>query len=143
MITFLSKCTKLEHLDLSYNNLQDVGIAKANISSLTSFNISHNNITINAANYIANFLSQNLHIQMFDLCCDGLLELGVRHIFTDMKVVHDIFSLSVLNISNCIIINETVYELMGILLCNTELKELVLSYNNILTPNTVKIFEAM
>ena len=136
---FLSKCTKLEHLDLSHNNLQDAGavtVYQANVSSLTSFNI-----TIYAADYIAHFLSHNMNMQISDLRYNGLLEFGVRNIFKGMQIVQSIFGLSVLNISNCNAINEIVDELTEILLINTELRELDLSHNDLLKPNAVKIFE--
>ena len=80
IVTFLCKCTNLEDLDLSYNSLQDAGateICRANISSLISFNISHNNITIMAADDVANFLSYNSQMQTFDLSSNGLLDVGV------------------------------------------------------------------
>ena len=143
---FLSKCTNLEELDLSCNSLQDIGaieISRANISSLISFNISHNNITIKAADDVANFLSRNSQIQTFDISCNGLLETGVRNILKDMQVVQSIFNLSVLNISEGSVISETVNELVSILLCNTGLKEFDLSYNSLFMSDSINILQGM
>ena len=142
---FLYKCIKLENFDLSHNNLQDAGIIKlcrTTISSLISFDISHNNITVKAANDVATFWSYNSQLQVFDLSSNGLLEVGVKNI-KDMQVVENIFNSSVLNISNCSIINETVNELLTILSNNTILKNLDLSYNDLLTSNATKIFTGM
>ena len=143
---FLCKCTNLEELDLSYNSLQDSGatkISRANISSLVSFNISHNNITIKAADDVANFLSCNSQMQKFDLSCNGLLEVGVRNILKDMQVVQSIFNSSVLNIGEGSVINETVSELITILLCNTGLKEFDLSCNSLFISDAVNILQGM
>ena len=143
---FLSKCTKLEVLDLSHNNLQDAGgikICRTNISTLISFDISHNNITIRAADDTANFLSYNSQMERFYLSCNGLLEVGVRNIFKDMPVTQSIFNLSVLNISNSGVINKAINELTTILADNTKLMELDLSYNNLSTRNAIKIFNRM
>ena len=143
---FLCKCTNLEELDLSFNSLQDSGatkISRANISSLVSFNISHNNITIKVADDVANFLSRNSQMQTFDLSCNGLLETGVRHILKDMRVVQSIFNLSVLNISEGSVISETVSELVTVLLCNTELKEFDLSCNSLFIPDSINILQGM
>ena len=142
---FLSKCTKLEVLDLSHNSLQDAGvikICKANISSLISFDISYNNISIKAADDVANFLSHNPQMQTYNLICNGLLEVGVKNIFRDMQVMQNIFNLSVLNIANADI-NETISELITVLLHNTELKEFDMSYNNMSASNAVKILRVM
>ena len=108
--TFLCKCINLEELDLSYNSLQNTGateICIANISSLTSFNISHNNITIKAADDVANFLSRNSLMQTFDLSNNGMLKVGVRNILKGMQVVQSIFNLPVLNIGNSSVVDET------------------------------------
>ena len=145
--TFLCKCTNLEELDLSYNSLQDTGateICRANISSLISFNISHNNITIMAADDVANFLSYNSHMQTFDLRSNGLLEVGVRNSLKDMQVVQSIFNLSVLNISDNSVINETISELITILLHNSgSLKEFDLSFNSLYISDAVNILQGM
>ena len=144
--SFLCKCTNLEELDLSYNSLQDSGatkISRANISSLVSFNISHNNITIKAADDVANFLSCNSQMQTFDLSCNGLLEVGVRNVLKDMQVVHSILNLSVLNIGEGSVISETVSELVTILLYNTGLKEFDLSLNSLFISDAVNIFHGM
>ena len=146
IVTFLCKCTNLEELDLSYNNLQDTGateICRANISSLISFNISHNNITIIAADDVANFLSYNSQMQTCDLSRNGLLEVGVRNILKNMQVVQSIFNLSVLNISHNSIINETIRELKIILLRSTELKEFDLSFNSLCVSDAVNILQGM
>ena len=108
--TFLCKCINLEELDLSYNSLQNTGateICIANISSLTSFNISHNNITIKATDDVANFLSRNSLMQTFDLSNNGMLKVGVRNILKGMQVVQSIFNLPVLNIGNSSVVDET------------------------------------
>ena len=145
---FLSECAKLEVLDLSHNSLQDAGvieICKADISSLISFDISCNNISIKAADDVANFLSHNQQMQAFNVCCNGLLEVGVKNIFVDMQVIQSIFNLSVLNITNITntVINEVLSELITILLHNTELREFYMSYNNLSTSNAVKILRGM
>ena len=144
--TFLCKCFNLQELDLSYNSLQDTGateICRANISTLISFNISHNNITIKAADDVANFLSYNSQMQTFDLSSNGLLEVGVRNILKDMQVVQSLFNLSELNISNGSVINETIRQLINILLCNTELKQVDLSFNSLFVSDAVKILQGM
>ena len=138
---FLSKNPKLEELDLSYNNLLTViAIYRTNLSNLINFNISHNNITIAAADDIAPFLSCNRKLLAFDLSYNDLHELGCRKIF---KVLQNIPVLSVLKVSSSNVINEVTDELAAILLQNTLLQELDLSYNNLSTSDTIKIFKAM
>ena len=141
---FLSRNSDLQELDLSYNCLQDVGaikICEANISSLISFNISHNNITIKAADKIAKFLSHNSQMKNFDLSCNGLLELSVVNILKEMQVYKSMFNITELNISNASVINEAIDELIILLHYNTELRKLGFSCINLSTSNTVKIFQ--
>ena len=143
---FLSKCTKLEVLDLSHNNLQDAGaieICKTNISTLISFDISHNKISIEAADDVAKFLSYNSQIKEHNLSSNGLLELGMINIFKDMQVVQSVFNLSELNISNSSVMLKAVNELIAILLCNTNLKKLDMSCSNLPAPDVAKIFKGL
>ena len=143
---FISKNNQLEVLDLSHNSLQDAGvikICKINISNLISFIISNNGITIEAADDVAKFLSYNSQLQMFDVSCNGLLEVGVRNILKNMEITQSIFHLSGLDVSSCDVINDYIYELQDILLYNTKLLEIDLSHNDLLTLNAVKIFVGM
>ena len=60
--SFISHNAKLEELDLSHNKLEAAGavkICKTNIFNLIKFKISHNNITDQAADEIASFISHN------------------------------------------------------------------------------------
>ena len=143
---FLSKCLTLQTIDLSHNNLQDAGAIKicaATISSLITFGISYNNITIKSADDMASFFSRNAQMETFDLSSNGLLELGIRNIFKDMEIVQSTRNLSVLNISNTPVINEAVDELTNVLQDNPRLKELDLSSNILLPSNAIKIYGAM
>ena len=143
---FISKNHQLEVLDLSHNSLQDAGvikICKTNISNLISFIISNNDITIKAADDVAKFLSYNSQLQMFDVSCNGLLEVGVKNVLTNLKVKQSIYNLEILNVSNCDVINDNIHELLDILLYNPKLLEIDLSHNGLLTLNVVKIFVGM
>ena len=110
---FISQNTELKELDLSHNNLQAAGavkICRTNISKLTKFNISHNNITNEASNDIATFLSHNSKLQLLNLSYNNL---GCISIFKNMQSPNN---LSVLNINNCYIISEAAKELATLLL---------------------------
>ena len=137
---FLSNCTKLAVFDISHNGLQDTSIAKilkANISSLVSFNVSHNNITYNLVDDITNFLSQNLLLDTFDLSCNkGLL--GITNCFNQMQ---KILNFCVLDMSNNNLSDELVDELTTVLANTAVLKEFNLSHNNLSTSNAIKIFK--
>ena len=138
---FLSKNNDLQELDLSYNCLQDTGVIKiceANISNLISFNISHNSITIKAADDIAKFLSHNSQMKIFDLSCNGLLELSVINILKEMQAGKS----AKLNVSNASVINKAVDELTTLHYTST-LGKLDISGINLSTSNTVKVFKEM
>ena len=141
---FLSKSTKMKELDLSYNNLRAPGaikICKTNLLNLTKLNISHNSITAEAANDIATFLSQNTKLQVLNISFNNLQELGCKNIFQALKEGSHI--LSSLKIGHCKIINEAADELTNVLLNNTRLKELDLSYSNLLTSDATRIFDGI
>ena len=145
IVTFLSKSTELEELDLSHNHLKSAGtikICRTNLSKLIVFNVSHNGITIKAANDIATFLSHNLKLQEVDLSCNDLLETGCKSIF---NALDGMVALSALKLANCYVIScsEAADVLTTVLLHNTLLQELDLSYNNLLTSDTLKIFRGL
>ena len=132
--SFITYNSELKILDLCHNNLQTSGtikICKTNISKLINLNISHNNITKDAADSIATFLTHNNKLQVLDLSYN---ELGCKDIFKSIQ------TLSVLKLSNCHFINETTRKLAIILQYNTELKEIDLSHNDLSTQVIIKIF---
>ena len=127
--TFLSRNTELQQLDLSHNSLLSRGImiiCKINLSKLTSINIGHNNITVEATDDIADFLNHNAKLQFLDLSCSDLQETGCRNIF---KVLQNVSTLASLEVSNCNI--DAVDELSKVLHNNMFLQKLDLSYNNL------------
>ena len=141
--TFLCRNTELEELDLSHNNLLSAGainVCKANLVKLTKFNISHNNITNEAADYIGCFLSHTTNLQILDLSGNSLQELSFINIF---KSSHNITNLCSLKVTHSNLINEAAYELAALLIFNKFLQELDLSYNNLSTSDIIKIFDGM
>ena len=77
----LNNNKKLKELDLSHNNIQAIGAAKIfkniMISNLNKLNISHSNITDEAAEDIAAFISHNTELEELDLCHNNLQAAGV------------------------------------------------------------------
>ena len=107
---------------------------------MTTFNISHNCITTEAAYNIAIFLSHNTKIQFFDLSCNSLEEAGYINVF---RALQHTCVLSTLKLSNCNIIREATDELAIILLCNVSLKEIDLSCNNLSKFDSLKILKGL
>ena len=132
--SFISYNSELEVLNLCHNNLNTSGtikICKTNISKLINLDISHNNITTDAADTIATFITHNNKIQLLDLSHN---ELGCTNMFNSIK------TLSVLKLSNCHFINKATRKLATLLLCNAELKEIDLSHNDLSTLDIIIIF---
>ena len=139
MATFISQNTELEELDLSHNNLQTSGavkICKTAISKLVKFNMSHNNITKEASDDIATFLSHNDKLQLLDLSFNNL---GLISIFKHISPNN----LSVLKISNCFIISKAAKELAAALLYASKLIEINLSHNDLSIAVIIKVFKGM
>ena len=141
--TFLSMNTELEELDLCHNHLQAaiIKICKTNLTKLTGFNISHNNILCGSANDIGAFLSHNTKLQTIDLSGNDLQELGYGSVFKSLQFISS--NLSSLKISHSNVINRAADELAMLLLHNTSLQEFDLSYTNLSTLDVVKIFNRM
>ena len=137
---FISQNTELQELDLSHNNLQTVGavkICRTSMSKLTKFNISHNNITTEASNDMAAFISLNNKLQLLDLSYSNL---GFANIFKNVQGANN---LSVLKIVNCCIISEAAKELATLLQYSSKLTEIDLSHNDLSTTDAVKVFKGM
>ena len=142
---FISQNTELEELIITYSNLQKtyaVTFFKSmqSISKLLHFNISHNCITDEVTNNLAEILSQNVKLKELDLSYNYLQAAGAISIFKGMNpIVH----LSRFNISHNAISDKAADDLAKILSHNFGLKELDLSYNSLQTSGAVTIFKGM
>ena len=107
---FLSHCIKLEDLNLANNNLQTTGAVELfkNLTCITLIIIiiSGNCLTIDAANHIAKSLSMNKKLQEVDLSCNGLQEVGIRNILSQINLSN----VTKLNIRKNMIIGKSVIQ---------------------------------
>ena len=136
--TFLSTNPKLQHLDLSHNNLQSAGIIKIcriNLAELTAFNISNNNVTDDAAENISTVLSLNNQLESLDLSSNYFKCEGLAKIFDCLKNVK---YLRKLNVSGNEITSKAADTIATFLSCNSILEEL----NSFMqTSDAIKIFK--
>ena len=136
--SFFFQSSKLEELDLSYNNLQAglINIPRmSNITNLTKLNISHNAITDNAAESLACFLSQNSNLEYLDLSYNNLQAAGAIKI----AQIRNIKNLIKLNISHNAITDDAAECIAGFLSHNLKLEKLDLSFNNFCATSAIKI----
>lgn len=129
----LSQNTGLEELNIGSCHLQtDAAVivfkGMKSIINLSKFNVSHNGITDEAANHLAEILSQNVELKELDFSYNCLQTTAIK---TVLKGMRSIFHLSKLNISHNKITDEVKDHLAGILSQNVGLKELDFSYNNL------------
>ena len=141
----LSQKTKLEELNISSCDLQADAAAivfkgMKSISHLSKFNVSHNGITDEIANDLAEILSHNVGLKELDLSYNCLHATGAMTIFKGMK---SIWHLSKFNVSHNGITDEIANDLAEILSHNVGLKELDLSYNCLHATGAMTIFKGM
>ena len=142
--SFLSHNKKLQVLDLSCNDLQESGCknifeALQDNCILTSLKIGNCHATDKTADEIANVLLNNPGLEELDLSCNNISTCFVN-IFKGMKNISNLVSI---DISHNTITDDAVDDLVYIFLCNTSLQVLDLSYNNLSTSDTAKIFQGM
>ena len=139
----LNNNIKLKELDLSHNNIQAEGAIEifrnTTISNLNKLNISHNNITNQAANIVANFLSQNSHLEELDLSYNDLQAAGGIKI----AEVSNIMNLTKFNLSHNSITDHAAESVAGFLSHNSKLRELYLSHNDLQTTGIIMIAEGL
>ena len=136
--------TKLKILDLSHNNFLTESTVKIfrmhnNISGLSLFNISHNNITEKGASNIAAFLTSNTKLKKINISHIKLQTTGAIKILNEIAIT----SLTKFNISHNNITAEAAHDIARFLLSNTEIEEIDLSYNDLKDSGTIKIFESL
>ena len=133
----------LQELNLGSNNLQTSGtikIAKClqKISSLIKIYINHNNITHEAADDIAAAISCNAKLQEVDISRNNLQTTGVIKI---LKALKGISTLRKLYLSNVNISDEVADDIAAVISCNTQIKVLDVSGNNIKAMDAMKTGE--
>ena len=145
MSGFLSQCTYLQVLDLSYNSLSTsnaVIIFKGirGISNLKAIDISYNTITDEAAESIATVLSHNNKLQSLNLLSNYFRSEGFVKICGGMKNIVYLRKLSI----GCNEISVTaVNHIATLLFHNSELEELDLSNNFMQTSGLVTVFKSL
>ena len=137
--------TQLQELDISKNYLKTQSTVKIlealqSISTLTKLYINDNNITENAANYIAVVISQNVHLQEIDISNNSLQTSGIIVI---LKALRSISTLTKLSISRNNISNKAANHIAAVIPCNTNLQELDISDNNLQTSGALQILKAL
>ena len=99
-------------------------------------------ITDEAVDELASVLLRNVSLQEFNLSYNDFYQhqIATIRIFKGMK---NISSLKIINISHNMITDEAADDLATVLLYNTCLKEINLSFNCLSTLSAIKIFEGM
>ena len=131
----------LQELNLGNNYLQASGtikIAKSlqKITSLTKLYILHNNITYEAADDIAAAIFCNQKLQEFDISENKLQKTGATKV---LKALKGINTLRKLYISNNSITDEVADYITAVISCNTDIKVLDISGNNLQANGAIKI----
>ena len=137
----ISYSIHLQEFNLCANMVQASGILKISrslqkISSLRKLYINHNNITYEAADNIAATISSNKNLQEFDISGNNLLTAGVIKI---MKALKGLNTLRKLYISNNSITDEVADYITAVISCNTDIKVLDISGNNLQASGAIKI----
>ena len=138
----LSHNPELKELDLSNNLMQATGatrIFNVIIANLNKMNICNNVITDEAADAMANFLSQSSKLKEFDVSYNYIRAVGAVKIFQAIKRSN----VSKLNMSNNMITDDATHDITAALSKRTKLKEVNLKDNKIVFHNMPKLSESM
>ena len=131
----------LQELNLGGNDFRTSGIivilrSLQKILLLRRLYINHNNITYEAAGNIATAISCNKNLQEFDISGNNILRAGVIKI---MKALKGLNTLRKLYISNNSITDEVADDITAVISCNTDIKVLDISGNNLQANGAIKI----
>jgi len=141
IVCLLSQNCKLDELDLGCNKLQAADAIKiaeiSNITNLRKLNIQSNDITEDAAESIACFLSQNCKLEELDLGLNKFQAAGTIKI-TEMS---NIINLRKLNIRSNDITEDAAESIACFLSQNCKIEELDLGHNEPQAAGAIKITE--
>ena len=133
--------TKLKVIEVSGNKLQTTGVINImkglqGIYTLEKLYLNNNNITVEAAEYIAAVISCNNHLQELNLGSNYLQTSGIIKI---TKSLQEISSLITLYINHNNITDKATDDIAAVICCNGHLQELNLGGNNLQTSGIIKI----
>ena len=142
--TAVSCNVHLQEFDISKNYLQASSVIKVakglrKISTLTKLCINNNQITNEAAGYIANVISCNSHLQILDISSNSLQAQGATII---LKSLQKISSLTTLCINYNIIAKEVADDIAAVVSCNP-MQVLDVSNNCLGTIGITKVAKAL
>ena len=143
----LSCNTKLVELDISDNRFQTIGIIKIIkvfrsmfISDLKKLCISNNNITDEAVGDIADVLSSNIQLELFNISGNYIKAPGIIRIARSLQQTS---TLKQLYISNNNITNEAADDITAALSCNSQLQELNINNNPLQATGIITMAKAL
>ena len=141
----ISRNTKLKAIEISFSKLKAtdaIKIMKAlqGIHTLQRLYLNNNNITKEAAGYIATAISCNIDLQELNLGSNNLQTSGTIEIARSLQKIS---SLTKLYINNNNISHEAADDIAAAILCNVHLQELNLDRNNIQGSGTIKIARSL
>ncbi|XP_065896352.1 protein NLRC5-like [Dysidea avara] len=141
----LTHNTSLEDLDLSCTSLNSTSATTImegikSISTLKSLYINNNNISDEAANYIAVVLSHSAALEEFDLSCNKLQTAGTATILKGMKTI---LTIKRLHIRDCNVKDKAAGDLAVVLSHNIKLEVLDVSQNALQTNGIITVLQAM
>ena len=128
----LSHNDNLQVLNMSFSGLESMDCIKIfntmnNICCLRKLDISHNKITVEASDSIANFLSHNMKLEELNISYNQLQTPGTVTVFHNIK---NHSALRKLNIAHNMITDEATKYITNILCSNSKLKEINICYND-------------
>ena len=138
--------TKLQEFDVSGNNIQTAGAVNIIMKALKDIHVlrmlcfGNNNITYDAADYIAVAISHNIELQELNLDDNFLQSLGVTII---TKSLQNLSTLTKLCMSNCLITDEAADGIAATICSNIHLQEFNVSNNLLTKSGAIKIAKAL
>ncbi len=134
---FSSGTTSKSNLEMNKNSTT---MNLNNLTTLTKFAITNNNITDKAADDIAAVISCNTHLQELDVGSNDLQASGIIKISRGLQMISSLIKLCI-NHNN--ITDEAADDIAAAISCNTHLQELDLGSNDLQASGIIKISRSL
>ena len=140
-MNFLSKCTGLKEIDLSFGNLNVTAILSSmnNMHSLQNISLKSCNINVSDTNDLALLIKHNVQLRILDISDNSIKGEGFQRVWNAL-FIHHASKLKVLNVSkNDIILHDHALKILPE--SKLQLAELDLSENFVDESSYVKLFK--